>query len=206
MALLTGLEPAHFGSIVADPPWTFKSYAASKNPKADRHVEKHYKTMPLTEIQALPIVDYAAKTGCHLFLWATGPCLPQAIATMQAWGFRYSGIAFTWVKLRKAYRSQFAIPVYRPRDFHVGLGFTTRKNVEFCLLGRRGNARRNAKNVHELIISPRREHSRKPEEARERIERYCDGPYLELFGRDRRPGWTVRGDQIGKFAEADDAA
>lgn len=84
-------------------------------------------------------------------------------------------------------------------DFHVGLGLTTRKNAEFVLLGRRGNAKRLAKDVRELILSPRREHSRKPDEMYSRVERYCAGPYLELFARQPRPGWDSWGNETTKF-------
>jgi N6-adenosine-specific RNA methylase IME4 len=87
-------------------------------------------------------------------------------------------------------------------DLHVGLGLTTRKNAEFCLLARRGNARREAKNVREIIMSPVREHSRKPDEACARVQRYCAGPYLELFARQERPGWTVWGNETAKFSGA----
>lgn len=198
--MLVGLPQRHFGTILADPPWSFKSYAKSKNPKSDRHVERHYKTMTLSEIKALPIAALAAPTGTHLFLWVPGPSLRQGFDVMDAWGFRYSGIAFTWIKLKKSFNAQqlHFLPT-SDGDFHVGLGFTTRKNAEFCLLARRGNARRLAKDVRELIVSPRREHSRKPDETYTRIERYAAGPYLELFGRQERPSWTVRGDESSKF-------
>lgn len=198
----TDLKPQHYGVILADPPWLFKSYAASKNPKSDRHVERHYKTMTKAAIRDLPVQALAASTGCHLFLWATGPCLPQALETITAWGFKYSGIAFTWVKLKASHDArQLRILPTADGDFHVGLGFTTRKNAEFCLLARRGNARRIAKNIRELIIAPRREHSRKPDEARERIERYAAGPYCELFARSARLGWDSWGDDVAKFAD-----
>ena len=201
MSLFRGLPKHQFGAILADPPWAFRSYAASKNPAAGRNVERHYHTMKLPEIQALPIADYAARTGCHLFLWTTGPCLPQALATIEAWGFRYSGIGFVWIKLKKSFKTtQLRFLPLIAGDFHVGLGFTTRKNAEFCLLARRGNARRVSKSVRELIIAPRREHSRKPDETRERIEQYCEGPYLDLFSRAERPGWVCRGDEAGKFS------
>lgn len=198
--LLAGLPRHHFGNILADPPWTFKSYAKSKNPSSDRHVERHYATMALADIMALPIAALAAPTGCHLFLWTTGPNLPQALEVMTAWGFKYSGIAFTWAKLKKSFDpNQLRVLPTAAGDFHTGLGFTTRKNCEFVLLGRRGNARRLSKSVRELIIAPRREHSRKPDEVHDRIEAYAAGPHLELFGRTSRKGWTVRGDEVGKF-------
>jgi len=198
--ILAGVKAKHYRCILADPPWKFKSYGASKTPKTDRHVERHYKTMTLDEIKALEVVEAARPDGCHLFLWTTGPFLPQALITMERWGFRYSGIGFCWAKLRKTFvTNQIRMMPADGADMSVGLGFTTRKNIELCLLGRRGGAKRNAKNIRELIVAPRREHSRKPDETRERIERYCDGPYLELFGRSERSGWTVRGDEVGKF-------
>lgn len=197
--LLLGLPRGGFGAILADPPWHFRFYAASANPESDRSVERHYATMGLADIKALPIKEVAA-ADAHLFLWTTGPHLPLALEVMTSWGFTYSGIAFTWLKLRRTFTpEQLKYVTNIERHFHVGLGFTTRKNAEFVLLGRRGNARRIAKDVRELIFAPVREHSRKPDEAHGRIERYCAGPYLELFGRQRRKGWTVRGDETGKF-------
>lgn len=198
--MLRGLEPRSFASILVDPPWTFKSYAASKNIKSDRHVERHYRTMTLADIKALPIADLASADGTHLFLCATGPCLSQAFDVLKAWGFKYSSVAFTWIKLKRSHDSnQLRVLPSADGDFHVGLGFTTRKNAEFVLLGRRGNARRISKKVRELIIAPVREHSRKPDELYTRIEEYACGPYLDLFGRQERPGWTVRGDQSDMF-------
>lgn len=152
--------------------------------------------MDLDAIKALPVATIAAKDA-HLFLWTTGPCLRQAFDVIEAWGFRYSSVAFTWVKLRRATdQAQLRFLPTAEADLHVGLGLTTRKNAEFCLLARRGNARRNAKDVREIILSPVREHSRKPAETRLRIERYCDGPYLELFARERRPGWDAWGNEL----------
>jgi N6-adenosine-specific RNA methylase IME4 len=155
--------------------------------------------MGIDDIAALPVRDLAAPDA-HLFLWATGPCLRQAFEVMEAWGFRYSAIAFTWVKLKRSHNpAQLRILPLADFDLHVGLGLTTRKNAEFCLLGRRGNARRNAKDIREIILSPVREHSRKPDEAYERVQRYCDGPYLELFARQQRRGWTAWGNETAKF-------
>ncbi len=200
LPLIDGLPSHHFGAILVDPPWAFKSYAPCANPKYSRGVERHYPTMTLAAIRNLPIRELAAKEGCHLFLWATGPNLRHAFDMIDAWGFRYSGTAFVWVKLKKSFNAnQLRVLPTAACDLHTGLGFTTRKNTEICLLARRGNARRVAKDVLEVILSPRREHSRKPEETRERVERYAVGPYLELFGREHRNGWVVRGDQLGKF-------
>jgi N6-adenosine-specific RNA methylase IME4 len=195
----------HFRAICADPPWHFRARTAlqTQNFKCRRDAEKHYAVMGTEEIRALPVRDLAAKDGAHLFLWATGPCLKQAFEVMEAWGFKYSAVAFTWVKLKRRLGGpQLRMVCDLADDLHVGLGLTTRKNAEFCLLGRRGNAHRNAKDVREVILSPRREHSRKPDEAYARIERYCDGPYLEMFSRQDRPGWMSWGNETGKFSQA----
>lgn len=193
-----GLKRGHYRCISADPPWTFKNYT---DDIGDRDVRRHYDTLSLPQIKALPVGDLAP-CDAHLFLWATGPHLPLALEVMTAWGFRYSSIAFTWVKLKRSLgRAGVWVGGFRETDLHVGLGHTTRKNAEFVLLGRRGNCRRNAKDIREIILSPVREHSRKPDEAYRRMARYCDGPRVELFARERRPGWRAWGDQAGKFDE-----
>lgn len=198
--MLTGIQPKHWAAILIDPPWHYKTWTQSKDHQSSRNVTRHYRTMTNAEIAALPISDLAAPTGCHLFLWSTGPQLPVALDIMRGWGFRYSGIGFVWIKLKRSFDgAQLRVLPTIEHDLHVGLGFTTRKNAEFVLLGRRGSAKRVARDVREVILSPVRQHSRKPEAARERIERYCAGPYLELFGRSTRQGWTVLGDEVGKF-------
>lgn len=156
--------------------------------------------MSIEDIAGLP-VQALANDDAHLFLWTTGPFLRRAFDVIDAWGFKYSGIAFTWIKLRRSHNplQMRALPL-ADYDLHVGLGLTTRKNAEFCLLARRGNARREAKDVREVILSPVREHSRKPDEAYARVERYCAGPYLDLFARERRPGWDAWGNETERFA------
>jgi N6-adenosine-specific RNA methylase IME4 len=170
-----------------------------QNWNSRRDAEKHYDVMKLADVLALPVGDLASKDA-HLFLWTTGPCLRIAFDVIEAWGFRYSSIAFTWIKLKRRHDAgQLRFAPLADSDLHVGLGLTTRKNAEFCLLARRGNARRIAKDVREVILSPVREHSRKPDEAAARIARYCAGPYLEMFARERRPGWTSWGQQVDHF-------
>lgn len=196
-----GVPRGYFGAILADPPWHFRARTALQmsNWTSRRDAEKHYTVMGVDDIAAMPVQDLAARDA-HLFLWTTGPCLRQAFEVIEAWGFRYSAIAFTWVKLKRSHNpNQLRVLPIGATDLHTGLGLTTRKNAEFCLLARRGNARRIAKDVREIILAPVREHSRKPDEARIRIERYCAGPYLELFSRESRPGWTSWGNEAGKF-------
>lgn len=194
--MAANLPPGPFACIAADPPWHFKVRTESGK---GRSPEGHYDIMSLHDIKALPVGDVAAKDA-HLFLWTTGPVLPQSFAVMEAWGFRYSAVAFTWVKFKRSHNAlQLRFVPLVEGDLHVGLGFTTRKNAEFCLLGRRGSAHRNAKNIREIILAPVRQHSRKPDEAYERIERYCDGPRLDMFARESRPGWTAWGNETEKF-------
>lgn len=193
-----------YRAILADPPWHFRARTALQvgNWTSRRDAEKHYPVMGIEDIKALPVRDMAAKDA-HLFLWTTGPCLRQAFDVIEAWGFRYSAVAFTWVKLKRSFDArQLRLVPTADADLHVGLGLTTRKNAEFCLLGRRGNCRRNSKSVREIIMAPVREHSRKPDEVYGRIEAYCDGPYLELFARQAWPGWDAWGNEVGKFEAA----
>lgn len=184
------LPNGKFKVIYADPPWTQKAWSA----KGDEGRPQHYDRMTLKAMCDLPISDMADK-DCHLFMWTTSPHLEQAFTLMKAWGFKYSSVGFTWIKLNPKATTLF----FTPSDLHTGMGYTTRKNAEFCLLGRRGSPRRQRKDVHEVIISQRREHSRKPTEAYERIEAYCEGPRLELFARTQREGWSVWGNETEKF-------
>lgn len=203
-AIFGDLPRGHFGAILADPPWHFRARTALQmsNWTSRRDAEKHYAVMGIDDIKALPVRDLAAKDS-HLFLCTTGPCLRLAFDVIEAWGFRYSAVGFTWVKLKRSYDAHQlrALPTAES-DLHVGLGLTTRKNAEFVLLARRGNCRRAAKNIREIILSPVREHSRKPDELFDRVRAYCAGPYLELFARERRPGWTSWGNEIDRFAQA----
>jgi N6-adenosine-specific RNA methylase IME4 len=189
-----------FSCITADPPWHFRARTAlqSRDFKSARDAEKHYDTMCLDDIAALPVGDLAAE-NCHLWLWVTGPMLVQGshLPIMKSWGFKPSAIGFVWCKLQSSYDpARFRMT---EKDFFTGLGMTTRKNCEFVILGRRAKSKRLSKSVKELIIAPRRQHSRKPEIFFERVEAYCAGPRLELFARQSRPNWTTWGAENTKF-------
>lgn len=170
-----------FGVIYADPPWSFNVYSGKGK---QRSADRHYDTQSLDDIKTLPVGELAAD-DCALFLWAVMPELPGAIEVMKAWGFTYKTVAFNWVKQNET-----------GKGLHWGMGYWTRANAELCLLGTRGSPQRQAKDVHQVIMSPVGAHSRKPEEASARIERLLPGPYLELFGRRPMLGWTVWGNQI----------
>lgn len=192
--LLETPQAGGYRVIYADPPWNYRTYTLTSSTRSAR---RHYPTMAIEDIKALPVRKAAAR-DCHLFLWTTWPHLVQALDVMSAWGFRYSSNAFTWVKLRR----QAADVMFMTRDdFPMLLGRTTRKNTELCLLGRRGSPRRLAGDIPELVISPLRQHSRKPDEIRDLIRRYAEGPYLEMFSRSSAPGWDAWGLEVGKFDE-----
>jgi N6-adenosine-specific RNA methylase IME4 len=167
-----------FNIIYADPPWTYRQ-------GGNGSAKKHYPLMPIEEICALPVAELAAKDST-LFLWATLPLLPEAFEAIRAWGFTYKTAAFVWVKTNKSNPGYF-----------VGMGHWTRANAEICLLAIRGKPRRQAKNIPQIIAEPRREHSRKPAVARERIVRLMgDLPRVELFAREAPPGWAVWGNEV----------
>lgn len=167
--------------IYADPPWTFATY--SRKGKG-RSAEAYYDCMSLDDIKALPVAEWAAN-DCVLLLWTTDPLLPTAFDVIRAWGFTYKTVGFYWAKLNK----RAASAAFTDADFFAGLGFWTRANPEICLLATRGHPKRRRADVRKLLISPRREHSRKPDAAYDRIEALCEGPYLEMFARSARPGW-----------------
>lgn len=180
------LPDGKFAVILADPPWRYECWSGA-NMGRNGVAEAHYKTMSVEALCELP-VGGAMADDAVLFLWATWPTLENALTVIRAWGFTYKTDAFCWVKTTPSCPT-------KPR---MGLGYWTRANTEPCLLATKGHPKRLHKDVGQVIAAPIREHSRKPDETHERIERLA-GPYLELFGRQQRPGWTVWGDQTDKF-------
>lgn len=172
-----------FSVIYADPPWEFKVYSGKGK---SRSAERHYDTSSLEAIKALPI-DPLAASDCALFLWCVMPELPGALDVIAAWGFNYKTVAFVWVKQNRGGEGLF-----------TGMGYWTRANAELCLLATRGSPQRIEKDVHQVVLAPVAEHSRKPEDVRKRIERLLLGPYLELFARVPAEGWTVWGNEISR--------
>lgn len=192
-AELAKLPRGGFKVIYADPPWKYKT-RGHQTPGASRLPDRHYRTMKTAEICALPIGELAA-SSCWLFMWSTWPHMLEAMEVMKAWGFKYSSIGFTWVKLKKSHQGE----LLTRRSVHMTTGYTTRKNTEPCWLGRRGHPRRLRADIQEAIFQPIREHSRKPDEAAARIVRYAPGPRVELFAREAQPGFVGWGDELGKF-------
>jgi N6-adenosine-specific RNA methylase IME4 len=184
------LPDGKFGAIMADPPIPFIPWSRKGDGRSPQH---HYKCEKFDELAATPIASVAAP-DCFLFLWVPLRSVFVVEPLMRAWGFVYSGSGFVWAKQNPS-----------GVGWAMGGGYSTRKNAEVCWLGRRGTPRRKSAGVRELIISRRREHSRKPDEIYERIEALCDGPYLELWARQQWPNWTCVGDEVGKFGAANTA-
>jgi N6-adenosine-specific RNA methylase IME4 len=195
-----GLRRNGYGALLVDPPWVFNSLWGGRPKKVggnypSRAIERHYDLQEDDEIAALPVADLAAD-DCVLFMWICWPILRRSLAVLDAWGFEYKTCAFAWMKADQ-YRL-FALE----EDVRMGLGYWTRANSEVCLLATRGKPKRLNADVRQGIIEPIREHSRKPDCVQERIERLVAGPHLELFARQRRPGWTCWGNEVDKFTEA----
>lgn len=176
-----GLPDGPYDVILADPPWAWGK-APLVDRGAARAVEKEYPTMQPEEIKALPVEAMAADESV-LLMWATSPKLHLALEVMAAWGFTFKTVAFTWVKTN-ADGSPF-----------MGMGFYTRQNAEFVLLGTRGKKapERLSKSVHSVLMAPRGRHSQKPEELQDRVDSLFGGRKVELFARRRREGWDVWG-------------
>lgn len=200
MTALSDLPRGHYRCILADPPWAFRTFSG-ENMTPHRCAEDHYRTMTLEELKALPVGDVAAP-DCALFMWVVGSHLMESIELARAWGFTFKTDAFYWAKQRLVGADQidlFTNDIAEPR---MGFGYWTRKQVEPCWLFTRGSPKRLSKGVRQLIIEPRREHSRKPDAQYERIEALVDGPRLELFARQQHLGWSVWGNQTDKFEAA----
>ena len=188
------LPRAHYGAIYVDPPWQFKTLWGTATGPGNRNAD--YQTMDIPEVGNLPVNDLAAP-DCVLFMWAIWILMPQAFEIIKAWGFEYKTCAFAWMKADNTQPDMFQAEL----KVDMRLGYWTRSNSEVCLLATRGKPKRLNADVRQGIIAPRREHSRKPDGIHERIERLVAGPYLELFARQKRPGWTVWGNQTDKFRE-----
>ena len=196
--MFDNLPKNHFGAILADPPWGFQCWDGKDKRVASRGSVTPYDTMEIVELSALPIADLAAQNSV-LFMWVVWPTMPEALTLIKSWGFQYKTCAFSWMKADVSTLNMFSDPV----DAYMGLGYWTRANSEVCLLATRGKPKRLNADVRQGIIAPRREHSRKPDGVHERIERLVAGPYLELFARQKRPGWTVWGNETDKFRPSD---
>jgi N6-adenosine-specific RNA methylase IME4 len=180
-----------FGTILADPPWQFQNRTGKMAPEHKRL--SRYSTMTLQEIMELPVHMFAGDRS-HLYLWVPNALLPEGLQVMRAWGFEYKS-NLVWHKIRKDGNSDGR-----------GVGFYFRNVTELILFGVRGKGVRTlgpGRSQVNLLATRKREHSRKPDELYTLVERCSWGPFLELFARTNRKGWTVWGNEApeehGKF-------
>ena len=187
---LAALAGSDFTFAMSDPPWRMATF--SDKGKEKKSAELHYDTMSLDDIKAMPMASVMAKDAM-LMLWATRPMFLQALEVMVAWGFSYvtQGV---WVKQTKD-RSGLAF----------GTGYVLRDAHEPFIIGKRGRPKTHSKSIRSVIMSPRREHSRKPEEAYAIAEALSgpDAKRLDMFSRQKREGWTAFGNETEKFNAAD---
>lgn len=177
------VDGRRFATVLADPPWQFRNRTGKVAPEHRRLTR--YGTLTLDDIAALPVAAAAAERA-HLYLWVPNALLPEGLAVMAAWGFRYKS-NLVWHKVRKD-----GGPDGR------GVGFYFRNVTELLLFGTRGKDARTlapGRRQVNFLATQKREHSRKPDEQYELIERCSWGPYLELFARGTRPGWSTWGEQ-----------
>jgi len=178
--------------IYADPPWAYKVWSEAGK-LAQFRAENHYPTMDLDVICSMEVKSIC-DPDCKLFLWVTPPFLEKAFRVMAEWGFEYKTVAFTWVKTNKKNFAPF-----------FGGGHWTASNAELCLAGmvKGGRLHRKTKSISQVILSPLEGHSKKPDEVRDKIVSLCgDLPRIELFARQKTPGWDVWGNEVENAQEA----
>lgn len=183
------LSLGKFGTILADPPWKFMNRTGKMAPEHKRLYR--YQTMTNEEIMAMP-VEKIALPKSHLYLWVPNALVSTGMDVLKAWGFEYKTM-LVWYKIRKD-----GGPDRR------GVGFYFRNVTEVVLFGVRGSLRTLApgRRQENIIVSQKREHSRKPDELYDIIEECSPSPYIELFARNPRKNWVNWGDQIEKFPDS----
>jgi len=185
-SIFSGLEYNGYGMIMADCPWLFKNWSKKGE---GRNALAHYECMEIDEIKALPVRFLAAK-DCCLFMWATNPMVDQQIDLMKAWGFKFKTMG-SWEKVHASGKQCF------------GGGYILRSSNEPYIIGTVGKPKF-SHSVRSSFRGLRREHSRKPEEGCAHAEALVPGvKRLDLFSRQRRPGWDNWGNEADKFEEKD---
>lgn len=185
--LVRRVDGNKFATVLADPPWRFQNRTGKIAPEHGRL--SRYGTMSLDEICALPVANISSEPA-HLYLWVPNALLPEGLAVLAAWGFHYKS-NIVWHKVRKD-----GGPDGR------GVGFYFRNTTELLLFGIRGkNARTLAPGRRQVNIvrTQKREHSRKPDELYSIIESCSRGPFIEMFARGSRPGWSTWGTQADEY-------
>ena len=172
-----------YNIIYADPAWNYNDKRTGK--KMSGGASNHYDTMKIEDIKKLPIQDIT-DDNCMLFMWVTFPNLQEGLDTIKEWGFKYKTLVFSWIKTNKNNGKPF-----------FGIGYYTKSNCEVCLIGVKGKPIKQSNSVSSVIISPREEHSKKPDSVRNKIVELCgDIPRIELFARQHADGWDCWGNEV----------
>jgi len=185
--------------IYADPPWEYKNNRSSLRNigRGSNNETKQgrlpYPSMSLENIESLNINPFLDK-NCALFLWTTTPYLEKSFKVIKSWGFEYKTIAFCWLKTYQS-RKPKTLEYYLKSVY--GMNYYTKLNFELCLLAIKGKMTPISHRVSGQIIAPRKLHSQKPDEAKERIvELFGDLQRVELFARQKTEGWDVWGNEV----------
>lgn len=172
------------GVIYVDPPWSYKMYSEKGYGKSP---QTHYNCMSMDDLKKMrDYIDFVALPDCVLFMWGVFPMVPNALDLIKSWGFTYK-TGGAWHKKTTGGKDAF------------GTGFIFRSAAEpffVATIGKPKIKNRSTRNIVEAVV---REHSRKPDCVYDLIENLWDGPYLELFARTKRDGWTVWGNEVGCF-------
>lgn len=177
-----------YNIIYADPPWPYSHGTFQSGNRPFMPITKYYKTMNINQIATLPIKNIA-KEDSACFLWCTDSHLKYGIDVLETWGFKYKTIAFNWVK------------TYKSGKYCINTAPYLLKSWELCLLGIRGSMQKYkiSNNIRGLTIAERTQHSKKPDIIRDKIvELFGDIPRIELFARQKYPGWDAWGDELEK--------
>lgn len=170
--------------IHIDPPWAYEM----RTPKGyEKSPQAHYDCMTLDQLKELP-VGHLAMPDSVMVMWGVFSMMPQAIELLAHYGYRFC-TGGPWAKQSST-----------GKKWAFGTGYVYRNAAEFWIVGKMGNPKERSKSVRNLIVAPVREHSRKPDQIYSDIEELWDGPYIDIFGRQQREGWTVWGNQSSRFA------
>lgn len=170
-----------YGVLYVDPPWHWETYSDKGRSKTP---DNHYRCLKLDDIKNLPVPSLAAD-DCVLLIWTMDSTLDQCMELINHWGFKYITVGFYWVKTEQ-----------KSGKYCYGTGYWTRGNPEMCLLAKRGKPKRDSGGVRKLCVANRLQHSKKPDEIRDRIEALLPGPYLEIFARETGKNWDAIGAEL----------
>lgn len=189
--------PTGYRAIVADPPWAFNDRLTMS--EVARGAAANYATLTSKEIRQLPVAELA-NTDALCVVWVPSALLATGIEVLDAWGFTLKQ-TWIWAKTGKALEGVELedAPVLGGARATPGLAFgmgrVARNCHELALVGTRGRPAIRSKSVRTVFMHPALPHSRKPETVQDAVEALVEGPYLELFARRQRPGWTCLGNE-----------